>query len=104
MADPQLLTGSDTPVPINSVAAGDALTPDVAGAKKNTGPTPVLSPSNILGSPSSSLAGIGMLAMGASQYFQQNGTPNTTMGWITFSAIMLSGVASLFAKSGSTIR
>ena len=97
-------TGPDVKVPANSVAAADALTPDVAGAAKNTGPTPLISFSNIWGSPSSSIAGVGILAMGASQYFNSVGTPKTGTEWFMFGVTMLSGFATLMTKSGSTIR
>ncbi len=73
-------------------------------AKKDTGPTPLISTSNIFGSPASSIAGIGILAMGASQYLSQMGTPTTTAGWFTFGVTMLSGLTALMTKSGSTIR
>lgn len=96
--------GPDVPVPANSVAAALALTPNVAGAVKDTGPTPLIATSNIFGSPSSTIAGVGIIAMGASQYLSQMGTPTTSVGWFTFGVTMLSGVAAMLAKGGSTIR
>lgn len=96
--------GPDVVVPADSVAAVLAATPNIAGAKKDTGPTPQFSPSNVFGSPASSVAAVGILAMGASQYFSTQGTPTTPVGWGMFGLTMLSGLATLFAKSGSTIR
>jgi len=94
--------GPDVIVPADSVAAALAATPNVAGARKDTGPTPQFSPSNIFGSPASSVAAIGILAMGANQYFSTQGTPTTALGWGMFGTSVATTAGTTSSTSTST--
>lgn len=64
-----------------------------------TNPTPALSPANITGSPSSTYAGIGLLALSAGQMMQAQPMPTTTAGWIAFAIPLVMGALSMFSRS-----
>lgn len=64
-------------------------------------PTSLISPANIVGSPSSTFAGLGMIGLALGQMVQQNGLPTNTTGWVGFGLTAFSSIMALLARSGA---
>lgn len=54
--------------------------------------------SNITGSPGTTWAGLGALALTASQAIQTNGLPTSTAGWVSFGLGILGGLGAIFGR------
>lgn len=64
-----------------------------------TTPTPAtFHPANIMGSPTSTWLGIGMLAQQAGQAVATAGLPTNTQGWVVFGLSILGGLAGIFGR------
>ena len=61
-------------------------------------PAPVIHPSNILGSPGSTWAGVAAI-LGVVTSAMSSGLPTTQAGWITFGVAVVTGIGAIFSKA-----
>ena len=67
-------------------------------SETTTPTTPFFAVSNIINSPGTTLAGIGIVLAAVQHALPGGQFPTTTAGWITFAVSVLTGVSTIFAK------
>lgn len=60
---------------------------------------PVVHPSNIVGDPASTFAGVGLIASAVGQYMIATPAPTSTFGWAMFGTQLLGGILALLSRS-----